>query len=575
METPEPGPDGLDQTPVFRLADGYVDAAAALDPVWATDAGVTGHDDRLTDYSPDGIEARAALARQTLVELAALDAPSHLEQLAADLLVERLDTQLAFIDAQEPFRELNNIASPVQAIRDVFDLMAYDTVEDWEVAGRRLAAVPEAVSGLIATYQEGLSRGLPAARRQAVEAGGQAASWAGRGEDEPFFDQLAQRASEVAGLPTALLAQLQSAAISATRAYAELADYLTGTYAPAASPSDAVGEARYTSLARDFLGAEIDLAEAYQWGWEELGRIETEMVDECRRIRPGASVAETVEWLETGSDLAVEGTDALRRWLQDLMDRAMADLDGTYFDIAPPVRRVEAMISPPGGAAAMYYTGPSEDFSRPGRTWYPPPAGQTRFPLWTEMSTAYHEGVPGHHLQVAQVVHQRQQLSRFARMTFISGHGEGWALYAERLMDEFGFLERPEFRLGMLAAQAMRAVRVVLDIGMHLELEIPTGQPGPEAAFHPGERWTTELGRQFLTERSRHPESFVASELVRYLGWPGQAISYKIGERVWLESRAQARARHGDRFDLKAFHAYALDLGPLGLDQLRAQLARY
>jgi len=470
---------------------------------------------------------------------------------------------------------MNNIASPVQAIRDVFDLMAYDTPDDWEVAGRRLRAVPEAVAGLIATYEEGRRRGLRAARRQAVEAAGQAAGWAGAGPDGPFFEGLVAEAHELDGVTASLQAELAAAAAEATAAYAGLATYLRDTYAPDADPSDAVGAERYRGLARAFLGAEIDLDEAYEWAWGELGRIEQDMVAECARLRPGASIAETVAWLETGSDLAVEGTDALRQWLQDLMDRAMDDLDGTYFDIAPPVRTVQAMIAPPGGAAAMYYTGPSEDFSRPGRTWYPPPDGQTRFPLWTEMSTAYHEGVPGHHLQVAQVVYQRAQLSRFARMTFISGHGEGWALYAERLMDEFGFLDRPEYRLGMLAAQAMRAVRVIIDIGMHLELEIPAHQPGPEPVFAPGERWTPEHGRQFLRLRSRHPESFVASELVRYLGWPGQAISYKIGERVWLESRDAARARHGDGFDLKAFHAYALDLGPLGLDLLRSQLARF
>ncbi len=133
----------------------------------------------------------------------------------------------------------------------------------------------------------------------------------------------------------------------------------------------------------------------------------------------------------------------------------------------------------------MYYTGPSEDFSRPGRTWYPS-TGQERFPMWAEVTTAYHEGVPGHHLQVAQVVLQREHLCRVQRMGFISGHGEGWALYAERLMDELGYLDRPEYRLGMLAAQALRAVRVIIDIGMHLELEIPEVQPPTEAPFHPG-----------------------------------------------------------------------------------------
>ena len=325
-----------------------------------------------------------------------------------------------------------------------------------------------------------------------------------------------------------------------------------------------------------FLGAEIDLTEAYEWAWEELARIETDMVGECQRLRPGAGIAETVDWLERDSDLAVEGTDALRQWLQDLMDQAVSDLDGTYFDIAPPVRRVEAMIAPPGGAAAMYYTGPSEDFSRPGRTWYPPPSGQTRFPLWSEMSTAFHEGVPGHHLQVAQVVFQRAQLSRFARTTFISGHGEGWALYAERL-DGRVRLPAPT----RVSARDAGGPGHAGGAGDHRHGHAPRARrsrpanPGPSRSSPQGSAGPLITVVSSCACAPGHPESFVASELVRYLGWPGQAISYKIGERVWLEARAEARARHGADFDLKAFHAYALDLGPLGLDQLRQQLLRY
>ena len=228
------------------------------------------------------------------------------------------------------------------------------------------------------------------------------------------------------------------------------------------------------------------------------------------------------------------------------------------------------MIAPPGGAAAMYYTGPSEDFSRPGRTWYPT-QGRTTFPLWREVSTCYHEGVPGHHLQVAEVKYLSGQLSRFQRVFgFLSGHGEGWALYAERLMGELGYLEDPAYELGMLGAQAMRAVRVIVDIGMHLELAIPANE-----RYHPGETWTGELALPFVIERSCEPEHFMRSEVDRYLGWPGQAISYKVGERVWLEARADAQKRHAADFDLKQFHSYALDLGGMGLGPLRDELGRF
>jgi uncharacterized protein (DUF885 family) len=364
-----------------------------------------------------------------------------------------------------------------------------------------------------------------------------------------------------------LRADLAVAADEATAAYGRLGDFLETEYALAASERDGVGRERYAFFARTWLGADIDLDDTYRWGWDELFRIEDDMRSVAELIVPGASIDEAIDHLESVPDLAIDGADALQRWLQDLMDRTVDALDGTHFDIPAPIRRVEAMIAPPGTAAAMYYTAPSEDLSRTGRTWYPT-LGKTRFPLWGEVSIAYHEGVPGHHLQLGQVKYLRDRLSRFQRSSSVAGHAEGWALYAERLMDELGFLDQPMYRLGMLRAQAMRAVRVIVDIGMHLELAIPDGQD-----FHPGETWTPELGQAFVDARSRFPADFMASEIVRYLGWPGQAICYKVGERVWLEGRAGAEARLGPAFDLKAWHAHALDLGPMGLDQLADELA--
>ena len=252
------------------------------------------------------------------------------------------------------------------------------------------------------------------------------------------------------------------------------------------------------------------------------------------RILPGAALGEVIEHLDRDTTRAIDGVDEFQQWNQELIDTTIAELDGTHFDIPEPLHRCEAMIAPPGGAAAMYYTGPSEDFSRPGRTWYPT-LGNTHFPLWREVTTCYHEAVPGHHLQVGQVRYLADSLSRYQRaFGFVSGHGEGWALYAERLMGELGYLEDPAWEMGMLAAQAMRAVRVIVDIGMHLEL------PSPE---HDGATWTAELALPFAIERARFQgDDFMRSEIDRYLGWPGQAISYKVGEKVWLDARADARA---------------------------------
>jgi uncharacterized protein (DUF885 family) len=251
------------------------------------------------------------------------------------------------------------------------------------------------------------------------------------------------------------------------------------------------------------------------------------------------------------------------------MDEAIANLNGTHFDLADPVTVVEARIAPAGSAAAPYYSMPSKDFSRPGRTWLPT-LGRTRFPLWNLVSTWYHEGVPGHHLQFGQWQYLAADLSVFqTSVGAVSACAEGWALYAERLMDELGFLAAPGARMGYLDAQLMRAIRVIIDIGMHLRLPIRADwAPGA------GQRWTPELALEFFVAHSGRERDFLASEIVRYLSMPGQAISYKLGERAWLEGREAARAARGDSFDLKAWHMASLSLGSLGLDDLGDELAQ-
>ncbi len=550
---------------LFEIADRHVAETAALDPIAATHLGIPGFDDQLTDYSPAGVEARANLARQTCGELDRLEGVDA-ESVGAAVMRERLETELAWHDLDEHLRPLAVIGSPVSNIRSVFDLMATETASDWEQIAQRMNSVPDALDSLRASLEAGRDAGTVAARRQALACAKQAATWGEPDSDTAFFAGLAEQGAETAADPEAL----QRAAEHASEAYAALATYLRDDYARDANEHDAVGAERYAILARGYNGCNLDLRETYQWGWDELARLNDQMARVAPRIVSGAGIAEAVAYHEGPDGPAVEGTDQLQIWLQELIDTTIEAMDGTHFDIAEPVRICEAMIAPPGGAAAQYYTPPSEDFSRPGRTWYPP-QGKTRFPLWREVSTCYHEGVPGHHLQVGQVTYLADRLDRFQRtLAWTSGHGEGWALYAERLMEELGYLDDPAYELGMLSAQALRAARIVVDIGLHLELPIPEDDPD-----HGGETWRPELALPFLVERSLVEAEFLRSEVDRYLGLAGQAISYKVGERVWLECRADARRRHGADFDLKAFHTYALDLGNMGLDLLADRLALF
>jgi uncharacterized protein (DUF885 family) len=555
-----------------QVADAYVDAVCDLDPIVATSLGTRPGDDRLPDPSPAGLAAEAELTRRTLAELDRVLAadPSldddPVERSCARLLRERLGSELAVHEAGEGLRALSNLFSPVHSIRQVFSLMPAVTDEDWAVIARRMARVPAAYAGFLESLEEGARRGLFVAPRQVRTVVAQLDEWLAG----PYY------AGFVATGPEALQSELLAAARDADRAVADVRDYLRDRYGPRAEGTpDAVGPERYATAVRRWTGSDLDatgLEEVYAWGWSEHRRVLAEQRAEAERVLPGATPMEAMRWLGTNGP-AVEGVPEIRARLQQMMDVAITELDGTHFDLADPVRRVEAMIAPPGSAAAPYYMRPSQDFSRPGRTWLPT-LGRTRFPLWDLVSIWYHEGVPGHHLQLAQWAYVSGQLSAYqTSLGSVSANVEGWALYAERFMDELGYFADPGTRLGYLDSQQLRSVRVVIDIGMHLGLPIPADAEG-SLAEHRGQPWTPELARAFLGENSGADLAFLDSELVRYLGIPGQAISYKLGERAWLAGREAARQARGAAFDLKAWHMAALSQGSLGLDDLAAELAR-
>ncbi|MDT0344904.1 DUF885 domain-containing protein [Streptomyces litchfieldiae] len=546
------------------IADAHVETLADLDPQVATELGIRPGSGDLPDYSPDGHAALAAAHRAALAELTAAEshAPSATlspaERRAARLLRERLTAELARHEAGEPLRDVSNLFSPVHRIRAMLLMMPTGTPEDWAVVARRLRNVPGALDGYRRSLATGLARGLPAAPRQAATLAEQigellAADWYG---------------TFAAGGPVELRAELAAAADSAAAALDALRGYLRDSYLPAvAGTPDAVGPDRYLLGARRWTGADLDLADACAYGWSEFHRLAREMREAAAEILPGEPVLAVLRHLDEHGE-AIEGVEQVRDWLQELMDEAIRELDGTHLDLAEPVRRVESMIAPPGTAAAPYYTRPSLDFARPGRTWLPT-RGATRFPVWPLVSTWYHEGVPGHHLQLAQWVLVQDELSRFqVSVGSVSATTEGWALYAERLMDELGFFTDPARRLGHLSGQMARAVRVIIDIGMHTGQRIPAGE-----GFHPGEVWTPGLAAEFFAEHTGMSEGHTASEIVRYLGIPGQAISYKLGERAWLAGRAAARSAAGGAFDLKSWHMAALSLGSLGLTDLADELA--
>jgi uncharacterized protein (DUF885 family) len=552
---------------VDDLAERYVAEWAPLNPTGATFVGIAGHDDKLDDLSPEGFEAQAELIRRTLTDLDLIEPASETEAVAKDAMQERLGLSLEQYDAGHATSEISVITSGIHGLRQVFDLMPTGTEEQAANVAARLIAFPAAVEQYQRTLREAADAGHVSARAQMLAVAGQCATWTDPKQDN-FFHALVDRLPAAGALAT----ELRRGAEAATAATAGFGEFLRTELAPRGRESEAAGPERYALASQYFLGARVDQQETYAWGFEELYRLENEMRATASEIAgAGAGIDEAIAALNADPARRIPGKEAFRDWMQALADRAISELNGTHFDIDPQIRRIECRLAPTSDGA-IYYTGPSEDFSRPGRMWWAVPAGQTEFATWLETSTVYHEGVPGHHLQVGQAQVLSDRLNRWQRLLcWCSGHGEGWALYAERLMDDLGYLADPGDRMGMLNGQVLRATRVIVDIGMHLELEIPRDNP---FGFHPGERWTPELGWEFLRQHVQMDPDVLRFEWRRYLGWPGQAPSYKVGERIWLQARDDAKARKGADFDLKAFHRDALNLGSLGLDPLRKALAR-
>ncbi|WP_347125847.1 DUF885 domain-containing protein [Microbacterium sp. SY138] len=545
---------------IDAVADEWVDTIAVLAPTLGTYIGRDEVNDRFGDLSPAGQEEIAAATRATLDRLSALEPVDAIDEVTKTDLGAELRLDLELHDAKWHLRDLNVIASAAQDVRAAFDLMPTATVENWDVIATRLAAVPDALRGYVETLRTGIAEGVTPARRQVIEVATQIDRYTA---DDGFFAAFVAEADPEEGqLPASLARTLADNSAAARVAYDELRRFLAEELAPAAGEVDAVGRDLYALNSRRFLGATIDLDETYEWGREELARMVAEQTAIANEILPGASVEEAVAHLEADPARKLVGTDALQKWMQETSDRAVAELGASHFDIPEAIHTLECMIAPTqeGG---IYYTGPTDDFSRPGRMWWSVPEGVTEFDTWRELTTVFHEGVPGHHLQIAQAVYNRAELNSWRRLLAgTSGHAEGWALYAERLMEQLGYLDDPADRLGMLDGQRMRAARVVLDIGVHL------GKPRLDGTGV----WDAEYALDFMRQNVNMSDQFVQFEVNRYLGWPGQAPSYKVGQRIWEQVRDGVRAAEGDAFSFKGFHKRALDMGGVGLDTLRSAL---
>ena len=546
--------------PVFALSSRFVDELAALHPTRGTYLGVPGSDHLWGEQGMAGVAADEALLRRTLKELESLPSTDgdHWAEVARRVLAEQLADGLGSIAAGDHYYDINHLASTVPGMRSLVELQSFATAEQAGDLLTRLETVGGALDGWWEKVDEGRRKGFLVARRQ-VEA---LAEQLRKGVEPTGAYQ--QKLDQVAAAHPDLAARCDAAREAVTAACVATAQRLEDVYLPDAPLEDGVGIERYRRNARRFLGTDLDLEATYAWGWERIAVLRERAHEVARRIDPSTDLDGVLDRLRTDPAYAAPSQAAFRDAMQERQEIALAKLTDVHFEVPEHIRTVTVNTVAPGAPLAAWYHGPSEDFSRPGTIWWSL-GDAVQVPLFDQVSTAYHEGFPGHHLQIGIQVGLSDRLSRAHRLlAWRPGYGEGWALYAEQLMDELGELERPEYELGYLGTSLMRAVRVVVDLGLHLGLPIPDDAP-----LHPGEAWEFEYAVEALTTLAFLDEATARSEVTRYLGWPGQAISYAVGQRAIVELREERRSREGDAFDLRRFHADVLGSGCVGLDHLR------
>lgn len=548
----------------FETADRLVDDLVSISPLLATQLGVPGSNHRWgEDLGLEGVETERELRSRYRSKVTPfVESESQRESLAARVMLGAFDEADVGYEAGDHFRDLRHMASSFQRVRAIFDVMPTSSEGERDDVVARLRTIDQPLRQYRSRLEEGISRGTVVARRQVESVVAQARRMA---RDPASFDVLIARFA-AAGLDDP---SLHEAASIARAHYGEFGEWLSETYLPRAGETDAAGPELYQRAADRLVGLAIDPVEAYGWGWEEFFRLRSEMARVAEEIRPGLGVDAVTQYLETDPEVTASGTAELVSFVEKVLDRAVDELAGTHFDVPDPLRVVTVSIAPPGTPLGAYYSRPSEDFSRPGGVWYSI-GEQDVFPLYQHVSTAYHEGFPGHHLQIGTAMTRKEQISRFQRLlAWYPGYGEGWGMYAEVLMGELGYLDDPQHYFGMLAKQMYRAARVVVDIGLHVGEKIDDSSP-----IAPGEPWTFDVAVEFMREFGFRTRDQARDEVLRYLGWPGQAIAYKLGEREILSIRDEARRRMGPAFDLREFHSTVLGHGAMRLDLLREVVRR-
>jgi uncharacterized protein (DUF885 family) len=532
------------------------------DPESATALGDARYNDRLSDYSVAAYHADLEQKRKFLERFEAID-PTGLsaqDGLSRTLMIRRLRQDIEGAQFKPWEMPVNQMDGPHLSLVDLVTLTPFHDVKDYDNYLSRLHQIPRLFDQVIANMRQGIEDRLMPPRALLEKVAVQAQEIADKtGADSPFAQP---QETFPAGIPAAEQQRLRAAVLAAINheidpAYQKFARFVRDEYAPRGRSEPGVwslpdGGQRYRFAIRQITTTDLSPEQIHQIGIQQIAETETEMLALAHQLgfNDLASLNEHIK-----KDRALYASSGQQ--LLDLYGKYAGQMEAKLPSLFRRLPQNQLVVVPMDSfraknAVPADYTPGSEDGSRPGRINVNESAPESRLVLNVE-AIAYHEGVPGHHLQIS-VAQELGELPAFRRNGEYTAFVEGWALYAERLGKEIGFYQDPYSDYGRLENEMWRAIRLVIDTGVHEK------------------HWSREQMVEYFHRYTAMDEPNIQTEVDRYIAWPGQALAYKLGQLEILKLRAEAREKLGDRFDIRAFHDQIIGSGPLPLDVLDSQI---
>ncbi len=534
------------------------DYAMEQNPTRASSLGDRRWNDRWDDDTLEANQKREEHAKDALQRLGKIERAklSMADQLNYDLFKKRLEQEIAGFKFRMHLLPINQRGG-IQTADELADLLRFTTVKDYEDWLARLQSFPTSMEQNLVLMREGskarimwpkivLER-VPAQIEKQIVA---------NPDESPFFKPFKRFPKEISAADQERLAQAAREAVTngIVPSFRKLKEYFVAEYLPGAFPEVGVwqmpqGTELYTYLAQRFTTTEMTPQQIHEKGLSEVARIRGEMEVIMKKVAFEGSLQEFFTKLRTDPQF-------FYRTPEELLEayRAMAkEIDPNLVKVFKTLPRMPYGVIPIPDKIApdtttAYYNGPAADGSRAGNYYVNLYKPETR-PKWEMMALSLHEAVPGHHLQIS-LAQELGEMPKFRRFGGYTAFTEGWGLYAESLGEDMGLYDDPYAKFGQLTYEMWRAVRLVVDTGMHFM------------------KWDRQRAIDFFLENAAKSENDIVNEIDRYISMPGQALAYKIGELKIKELRERSQREIGDGFDLREFHDVVLLSGAVPLDQL-------